>query len=93
MDYAKYLETTKDGRIIVKKKRAESESRPKFQMPNNFYIVFAYGEKCISGFEDQEEASKNMHIMARYVGPEDPMRKKYDPVVVGMFVPVIKKDV
>ena len=29
--------------------------------------------------------------MARYVGPEDPTRRKYDPVVVGAFIPVVKK--
>ena len=87
----KTLEKTKDGRIIVKKACVESKPRQSIHMPNNFYVIFAYGEKCISGFEDQEEASKNMRIMANYVGPEHQMRKKYDPAVVGIFMPVIKK--
>lgn len=89
----KTLETTPDGRIIIKKRnQAESfvKGRPQVHLPDDFMLVIAYGEKCISGF-DQEEISTNMRIMARYVGPDDPMRKKYDNILVGCFIPIFKK--
>lgn len=89
----KTLETTPDGRVIVKKKKQIEpavKTRPNIHLPDDFMLVMAYGEKCISGF-DQEEISKNMRIMCRYVGSEDPMRKKYDPILVGAFVPILKK--
>ena len=87
----KTLEKTPDGRVIVKKKQVETrvETKPQAHLPDDFMLVMAYGEKCISGF-NQEEISTNMRIMARYVGPDDPMRKKYDHVLVGCFVPILK---
>ena len=82
----KYLESSSDGRVIVKK--YEVKSPEKERLPDNFYVVCAYGDMCLA--YDIDESGKNMELVAWYVGPNDPMRKKYDPVLVGMFVPALK---
>jgi hypothetical protein len=82
----KYLVRNSDGRTLVKNK---AETEPK-KLPKHFhetiFIVDAYEERCISA--DETEAGLNMRLIARYVGSEHPMRKKYDPAVVGMFTPL-----
>jgi hypothetical protein len=81
----KTLEKTSDGRIIVRQKE---QAKPYIHLPDNFLMIEAYGERCISGFNDNEVFT-NLYTIVQYVGPDNPLRKKYDPVVIGSFTPVI----
>jgi hypothetical protein len=83
---SKVLQQASDGRIIVKK---IEKTVPKitYRLPKEFMVVEAYGERCLSGFEP-EEMSRNAHIMAWYAGADNSERKKYDPAVVCMQIPV-----
>ena len=56
----KTLETTADGRVIVKKKKVEPtvQAKPTFLMPDNFYVVFAYGESAYRALRTKRKPQK-----------------------------------
>ncbi|MFH1229344.1 MAG: hypothetical protein V1678_02870 [Candidatus Aenigmatarchaeota archaeon] len=85
----KYLVKTSDGRTLVKSVEVETKPKEKSNhFPERFLMIEAYEERCISS-DDSKEASLNLNLIARYAGPGHPMRKKYDPVVVGSFTPFL----